>query len=358
MKKFTKLALAASVALSANAMAMQAMDDSTLSATTGQDGINIGIGISKIEIEKLFIHDNDGLDSTLLGGSREVKDADDVVTTPYKAGTLGGTDTAGAIEIRGNGKGFTATKGLVITAPGASTGTVDTTRLFDTHNLVDLRIDSDAGTSTTGGAFLNIAADVAGLDIYIGEVGVTASGTQGAAKNADDSTNASLIRRGGTNNNYNKILSGLTLKTGKMTANIQVGAAPQGAMINLDTVMLGGLEIADLGILDNSTTGKEAYTGKNTTAAGEIFIKSIKVADASGTDLTVKANVAVFGANAQDQGFLKITSTSNAHDIYVKEVRLGSQTAGSIGDIEVQGLQTYYGPTMTSKGSVITISGH
>lgn len=44
---------------------MQAMDDASLGATTGQDGINIGIGISKIEIEKLYIHDNDGL--TLKG---------------------------------------------------------------------------------------------------------------------------------------------------------------------------------------------------------------------------------------------------------------------------------------------------
>ena len=51
MKKFTKLVLATSVAFSANAMAMQAMDDASLSETTGQDGISIGIGISKIEIE-------------------------------------------------------------------------------------------------------------------------------------------------------------------------------------------------------------------------------------------------------------------------------------------------------------------
>lgn len=61
MKKFTKLALVSSIALTTNAMAMQAMDDTALSATTGQDGLNIGIGISKIEIEKLLIHDNDGL---------------------------------------------------------------------------------------------------------------------------------------------------------------------------------------------------------------------------------------------------------------------------------------------------------
>ncbi len=53
--------------------------------------------------------------------------------------------------------------------------------------------------------------------------------------------------------NYNAILSGLTLKTGKMDANIQLGAAPQGAMVKLNTKMVGGLEIKNLGILDNST---------------------------------------------------------------------------------------------------------
>ena len=64
MKIITKLALVSSMAISANAMAMQAMDDASLSAATGQDGLNIGIGISKIEIGKVFVHDNDGLATT------------------------------------------------------------------------------------------------------------------------------------------------------------------------------------------------------------------------------------------------------------------------------------------------------
>ncbi|HQV25289.1 MAG TPA: pilus assembly protein FilA, partial [Acinetobacter sp.] len=51
MKMFTKLALISSMAISANAMAMQSMDDAALGATTGQDGINIGIGISAVTIE-------------------------------------------------------------------------------------------------------------------------------------------------------------------------------------------------------------------------------------------------------------------------------------------------------------------
>ncbi|MCL6232537.1 MULTISPECIES: DUF6160 family protein [Acinetobacter] len=316
MKNFTKLALVSSIAFSANAMAMQAMDDAALSSTTGQDGINIGIGISKIEIEKLFIHDNDGLTDTAKGG----------------------TSTAGAIVIQGNKKAGDPleNKGIVIGANYDNGGAY----LLASRNLADLRIDTDAGTGANG-AFINIAADVSGLDIKIGEIGVTASGTAGTTG----------IRRGGDDNNYNAILSGLSLKTGPMTANVQLGAAPQGAMIKLSTTMVGGLEIKDLGILDAST--KTA-----TREAGEIFIESIKVADANKTDLTINQDVRVYGKEGTNNGYIQMVSNSGPIDNYVKGIHLGSKDAGSIGDIEVQGLQTFYSPAMGvyNQGSVITIS--
>ncbi|WP_180063950.1 DUF6160 family protein [Acinetobacter sp. YH16042] len=324
MKNFTKLALVSSIAFSANAMAMQAMDDAALSSTTGQDGINIGIGISKIEIEKLFIHDNDGLTDTAKGG----------------------TSTAGAIVIQGNGiKGDALeNKGIIIGANYDQNGKF----LLASRNLADLRIDTDAGTGANG-AFINIAADVSGLDIKIGEIGVTASGT----------ASTTSIRRGGVDTNYNAILSGLSLKTGPMTANVQLGAAPQGAMIKLSTTMVGGLEIKDLGILDAST---KAGTGDGSSAAnraaGEIFIESIKVADADKTDLTINQDVRVYGKDGTSNGYIQMVSNSGPIDNYVKGVHLGSKAAGSIGDIEVQGLQTFYSPAMGvyNQGSVITIS--
>ena len=324
MKNFTKLALVSSIAFSANAMAMQAMDDAALSSTTGQDGINIGIGISKVEIEKLFIHDNDGLTDTAKGG----------------------TSTAGAIVIQGNGiKGDALeNKGIIIGANYGNNGAY----LLASRNLADLRIDTDAGTGANG-AFINIAADVSGLDIKIGEIGVTASGTAGTTG----------IRRGGVDTNYNAILSGLSLKTGPMTANVQLGAAPQGAMIKLSTTMVGGLEIQNLGILDAST---KAGTGDGTSAAnraaGEIFIESIKVADARKTDLTINQDVRVYGKDGTSNGYIQMVSNSGPIDNYVKGVHLGSRDAGSIGDIEVQGLQTFYSPDMGvyNQGSVITIS--
>ena len=318
MKIITKLALVSSMAISANAMAMQAMDDASLSVATGQDGLNIGIGISKIEIGKVFVHDNDGLATT----------------------SLGGTSTAGAIVIQGNGiAGDTLENhGIIIGANYDNAGAY----LLPSRNLADLQIDTDANG---GNAFINIAAQVSGLDIKIGQIGVVAS--------ADvPTTGATSIRRGGTGT-VNPILSGLSLKTGPMSANIQLGAAPQGAMIQLSATMVGGLEIKDLGILDNST--KTA-----TRAAGEIFVESIKVADANSLDLTLNQKISVIGEEGANKGYIRMISTSGAHDTYVKGVHLGSRNAASIGDVEVQGMQTYFSPAagVYMPGAVITISGH
>lgn len=335
MKMFTKLALVSSMAISANAMAMQSMDDAALSAATGQDGINIGIGISRIDIEKVLIHDNDGLQTS--------------------TGIAGATGNAGAIVIQGNGlapsaTNLNSTNGIVITAP-MNGGALDTTRALASRNLADLTIDTDKGTGANG-AFLNVAAAVSGLDIYIGEIGVSGS-------NAASTT----VRRGNDTTNYNAILSGLTINTGLTNANIQLGAAPQGAMIVLNTTMQGGLEIKNLGIVDSSTKTGTADGTTGNRAAGQIFLESIKVSDANAANLTVNAAVSVVGKEDTNNGYLRIITGSGATtpktDMYIKGIRLGSQAAASIGDVEVQGLQTYYfNGTANVEGSMITISGH
>lgn len=350
MKKFTKLVLATSVAFSANAMAMQAMDDASLSETTGQDGLTIGIGISKIAIEKLFIHDNDGL--APKGVANE-------------AG-FGGTSTAGAIVIRGTSDTAitdadrvnpTTTEhyGVVIGANYDNNGAY----LLASRNLADLVIDSDAGA---GNPFINVAAQVSGLDIKVGRIGVTASG-------ADDPDS---IRRGGAGV-VNDIISGFDVKTGVINANIQLGAAPQGAMIKMNTKMVGGLEIKNLGILDNSSKNKAVglvgTTPVTTREAGEIFVESIKIADATKNDLTISQDISVYndayvGTTAQLGKAAHVRIVSNdtgAKDQYIKGIHLGNREArSSIGDMEVQGLQTFYSQAQGSytKGAIITISGH
>ena len=309
MKLFTKLALVSAIAMSGNAMAMQAMDDAALSSTTGQDGISIGIGISKIDIAKVHVFDGGGLAAGTIAEGQ--------------AG-FGGTGTTGAITLNN----------VVLTANTAS--------LLDSHNLADLTIDTDSGA---GKPFLNIAAAVSGLDISLGKIEVNdAGGTAGAYTVGANSA---------------EILSGLSLKTGKMNANIQLGNTPQGAMIKLAGAMIGGLEINDLAIKDASTAG-----------GGYIVIGGIKLNDTGSADLSLDADIAV-----TKEG-LAITAMKNATgtDIYIKSIKLGGGTiatgntafqgtgtgSASIGDVAISGMKVYNtnASMVTTAGAKITISGH
>ena len=309
MKLFTKLALVSAIAMSGNAMAMQAMDDAALSSTTGQDGISIGIGISKVDIAKVHVFDGDGLAAKGVAGD---------------AG-FGGTATTGAITLNN----------VVLTANMAS--------LLTSHNLADLTIDTDGGTA--GKPFLNVAAAVSGLNISLGKIEINdAAGTAGAYTVGTNSA---------------EILSGLSLKTGKMNANIQLGNTPQGAMIKLDGVMSGGLEINDLAIKDASTAG-----------GGYVVIGGIKLNDTGSADLSLNTDIAV-----KPEG-LAITAMKNAAgtDIYIKSIKLGGGTiaagntafqgtgagSASIGDVAISGMKVYNTNAvgLTTQGAVITISGH
>ncbi|MFW2036157.1 DUF6160 family protein [Acinetobacter junii] len=305
MKMFTKLALVSSMAISANAMAMQAMDDAALSSATGQDGISIGIALdTDITIDKLYIHDNDGLQTS---------------TTIVGATGTSATVTSGAISIDG------------ITVAQSGTG-----------NLLDLVIDSDAGTGNTVGsgpnstAFLNIAATVGAVDVSIGSIGV---GQSGASKNAALTSDASLVtdvRRGVIGDatatppttTVNEIITGLDLSLGSITANIQLGSAPQGAMIKVDST-LSGLDITNLGI-------------KDAAGGGTIQLGGIHVRGASGAAIDVDLDV-----NVTTAGLEVVNNSTAKNDVYIRSVGLGG---ASIGDVEIQGL---------SMGtSTITISGH
>ncbi|NAR29714.1 protein FilA [Acinetobacter haemolyticus] len=286
MKMFTKLVLVSSMAISANAMAMQSMDDAALSAATGQDGINIGIALDStgISIDKLYLHDNDGLQTS--------------------TGITGATGVAGAIAI----------DGITITQTG-------------TGNLLDLLIDTDAGTS--GEAFLNIAASVGAVDISIGSIGV-------APSNGASLTDTTTAVRGVTGT-PTEILTGLDLSLGAISANVQLGATPQGAMIKLDSTLEGGLTISNLGINDAA-------------GGGQIYLDNIYVRGDNATgDLDIDTDISVTNAGLRIQN----NSTQNMN-VYIAGVRLGASATGatnaSIGDIEIQGLNV--------GTSTITISGY
>ena len=328
MKLFTKLALVSAVAISSNAMAMQAMDDAALSATTGQDGISIGVGIAAITIDKVHVFDGDGLktDQVLYQNS---------AGTNVTGADVGGTGNAGAITINN----------IQITGPHTTAGALDTTRMLATGNLADVTIDTDGNG---GSPFLNIAAAVSGLDISLGKIEVNdASGTSGAYV-------------AGTNSA--EILSGLSLKTGKMTANVQLGNTPQGAMIKLDGKMVGGLAINNIALKDASTNG-----------GGYLAIGGVKINDKGSADLALDTDIAV---KSNGLAITAMKNVTTGTDIYVTKVILGGGTvasgtatgfngtgagSASIGDVAISGMKVYHAIDTAgtlAPGAMITIAGH
>ncbi|AZB91655.1 protein FilA [Acinetobacter pittii] len=279
---FTKLALVSSLAISANAMAMQSMDDAALSAATGQDGINIGIALSStgVSIDKLYLHDNDGLASS--------------------TGITGATGTAGALAISG------------VTLKQSGTG-----------NLLDLAIDTN-GASGSNGAFLNVAATVGAVDIHVGSIGVGTSGT----------LNETTAVRGITETAPTEIISGLDLSLGQISANVQLGATPQGAMIKVNSSLKGGLTLSNFGINDAAGGGK-------------IVLDKVMVRGAGNTtgDLDVDADISVIPTGLKIQN-----NSAQGMNVYAQGVHLGAANNASIGDLEIQGLNV--------GTSTITISGH
>ena len=282
MKMFTKLALVSSLAISANAMAMQSMDDAALSAATGQDGINIGIALGSggISIDKLYLHDNDGLATS--------------------TGITGSSGTAGAIAI----------SGVTVTQKG-------------TGNLLDLKIDTN-GASGSNGAFLNVAATVGAVDVHVGSIGVGTSGT----------LNTTTAVRGITETAPTEIISGLDLSLGQISANVQLGSTPQGAMIKVNSSLQGGLTLSNFGINDAAGGGK-------------IVLDKVMVRGAGNTtgDMNVDANISVVPTGLRIQN-----NSTQGMNVYAQGVHLGAQTNASIGDLEIQGLNV--------GTSTITISGH
>ncbi|MDR2248123.1 DUF6160 family protein [Acinetobacter sp.] len=282
MKMFTKLALVSSLAISANAMAMQSMDDAALSAATGQDGINIGIALGSggISIDKLYLHDNDGLASA--------------------TGITGASGTAGAIAI----------SGVTVTQKG-------------TGNLLDLAIDTN-GASGSNGAFLNVAATVGAVDVHVGSIGVGTSGT----------LNTTTAVRGITETAPTEIISGLDLSLGQISANVQLGSTPQGAMIKVNSSLQGGLTLSNFGINDAAGGGK-------------IVLDKVMVRGSGNTtgDMDVNANISVVPTGLRIQN-----NSTQGMNVYAQGIHLGAQTNASIGDLEIQGLNV--------GTSTITISGH
>lgn len=313
MKLFTKIALVSAMALSANAMAaqLQALDDEALSATTGQDGITLTINTSGITIDKLLIHDNDGLQTAANGGVVVMNEwdsaANSIVATDVD---LGGTETAGAIVL--NDVALNLTGDTVV------------------------KLDTDAGAGGTA-PFLNIGLQTGTTtQILVDNIAVGVSGTYGTpASNRRGATNEVTILSGYTAANK------IDITLGQTSMNIQLGNTPQGAMILASGTVTNGIEIKNLAINDAS-------------GGGAIGLDRIRITDANSGNLSANAKI-----SATASGLLIDTGSTIDKDIYIEGVRFGALANmdasvttrnASIGDVEIQGLNM--------GTSSILVSGH
>lgn len=232
MKLFPQLALVSAIAISGNAMAMQALDDSALSAATGQEGITVTItpGAGGITIDQLVVNDADGRTGNTLTGQ------------------------AGSITL------------------GRTTGpALGSDFRLDTTGIT-LVIDADGnGTAPV----LNVGVTLGAATIVTGDIGVAVGNATGSA-----TRQATTVT----------ILDSLTINLGDTDLNIQLGNEVQGAMIKVDATVAGGITISDFALNDANSGGSIAIGSIKVTDANETFLTIDADIDVEANGLVITTN--------------------------------------------------------------------
>lgn len=292
-------------------IAMQPMDDQSLSVATGQDGLNINVTTPSIEFKQMAVIDPDGWD----------------------------TKTVAATEYRGRAALVLAQSpnstmsSPTITAKAAGTST----------NLsLNAVIDTDKGTGTNG-AFANIGITFGNLDelvfskfsIYtaganaVSDMGLTTPGTY-TQRTIFGGTTATL------NTGVKELLrlnDGLNIKflaTNKPKMNIQLGAAPQGYMVGLGGA-IDSICGAGTGCNMMLVSSYATETDPTTTAIGANFKFQMKASNPlTGFRLDnfhagIESDGFVFGNFVNTCSTTPSTCiTSDAVDLSLNEIKLGN----------------------------------
>jgi len=356
MKMLKKLALVSAVSMiSAGAFAMEAMDDETMSATTGQDGIKINVVLPTIADS-----DNGGtgagaaygdgtvfglsdLDATPTGTTTGAPDAAYIANTIFRKGLVinqvivHDADGLTATDVLGTSATAAGDDGAILIGNGTA---ADSTVIYEegtgaTLTPIVLEIDAtgDADANAVNGnqAMLNIKVTLPTLHIKTGAIYVAHSAGAGAAV-----TDASAA-----------IMNGNEIVLGASTMNIQLGNENQGGMIVMNTSLTGGLTINNFALNDVGGSVK----------GGSIAVASMGIKNQSNANLSLGVRIdaadsvsnagAVFGQGAVYNG-LVITLTQfgdtvaaglGGADITMTGVKLGSAAQAALGTVEIKGLQ-------------------
>lgn len=171
---------------------------------------------------------------------------------------------------------------------------------------IDIGIDADGGG---GSAYMNIEVSMPATTITLGQVDVAASGrTSGGGSWTTSGTVTDVMNLG-------------TMNLSANTLNIQLGNEPQGAMIDLNTTLTGGLSITGFSINDSDSGGSMST--------------DLQVVDNGGTDLTVDTQIDIASGGLQI-GLSNLGGGSM--DVRMANLNFGDGTQPDIGDVEVIGL--------------------
>ena len=329
MEKNKKLGCLSLLLFTPMAMAMQPLDDKSLSAMTGQDGLTVSVNISKIDFRQAAIIDNDGFSNP---------DA----TLPGKAALVMATSPGGPANI---GVDF------------VQTFNADGSIVHNPAQLLNMSIDSDAGAAANGGAFTNIALSfgngvngmrIRPFSVYLapdapGVISSLAGSTytRGSVFNSGTTTlkSANIKELLRVSNNIDiKFVS-----NNKPTMNFQLGASPQGHM-----VMFGGA--IDSICAPSATQADGCSFNLVSGATGAKFDLQMTSTDANGFSLNGFYAGIENGAGAvPDAVVFGHAGTSDKMDLAIKNVMLGDAGAsnpntfnglqnGSLGNIGAVGI--------------------
>lgn len=297
-----------SLLLSPFAIAMQPLDDQSLSVATGQDGLNIGVNVSKVEFKQIAIIDTDGWD------------ANNVNATEYRG--------RGALVIAQNANPLsnTAINKPTITAKNASGAQTDL--------ALQAVIDIDKGTGANG-TFANIALSfgavneliISPFSIYAANDSVLSTLGNSYIRSSIFDQNPAAPNTVILKSNVKELLrlqNGLNIKfvsTNQPTMNIQLGAAPQGKMIRF-----GGAIDSICGVGCNIML-VSGYDGSNN-PIGASFNFQLKASNSSGFSLS-KFYAGIEGLSNTDKGafVLGIDNKSDNVDLKLNNIQFGNTAA-------------------------------
>ena len=374
MKMLKKLALVSAISMiSAGAFAMEAMDEETMSATTGQDGITILISPATKSANALTSLNSDISLATL-------QQIDQAAAGSTQMGSAATTDTALAfkglsikqIVVHDNdglennatygGNADTVNSGALVIGDGTKQTVVFANDTTPIEVKLDMVGDSN-GANTGGGAMLNIAITTPTLAIQTGDIYVADSyntGGDGVDDSALTTADSALAvtdadNAGATDGNAHrgrvKIMSGIGIVMGGATTVIQLGNEAQGAMIRANTSIIGGLTINNFELIDANGLGSPADVGT-------IKVGSLVMKDVGGANLTVDARINVSGGVAKPASgeglyitLAQFGDATNGADLSLNNVAIGKNTGTTptIGDIQLLGLNIA-GTTMIIRG--------